>query len=71
MPSPSWAVKNVRCSLCNYMVIVTQPDPSIDPGADYRWYCSNKSCVNHHPGEHKGDTEGRPSWVHEVRLGRD
>ena len=54
----SWFIG--ECKNCGYKVIVTQPT---EYGCDYWWYCSNKQCKNHHPGEQKGDTDGSPSWV--------
>jgi hypothetical protein len=50
------------CTDCGYNVVVTQPDPEIDPCADYWWYCSNKKCKNHAQGQHTGDMEN-PDWV--------
>jgi hypothetical protein len=49
------------CRDCGYKVIVTQPDIDKHPTADYWWYCSNKKCKHHHPGEHTGDQE-QPPW---------
>jgi len=45
---------------CGYKVVVTQP--SVKSDMDYWWYCSNKECANHNPGEETGDME-HPIWV--------
>ena len=50
------------CNKCNYNVVITQPDETIDRYADYWWYCSNKKCEHHEKGEHTGDME-KPEWV--------
>ena len=43
------------CVECKYPIVVYEKE-------DYIWYCSNKDCINHHPGEHTGDMEV-PKWV--------
>lgn len=58
----SWSSSNRICKKCNYPVVVTQPDVQNHPGCDYHWYCSNKQCFNHDPGEHTGDMEC-PEWT--------
>ncbi len=50
----SWFVKDVVCVKCGYSLIITQPT---EPYQDYWWYCSNKTCEHHHPGEQCGDQE--------------
>jgi hypothetical protein len=50
------------CQICDYPVVVTQPDPEITTFEDYQWYCSNPKCKNHSKKEHTGDM-GEPEWV--------
>jgi len=50
------------CRDCGYPVVVTQSDGSLERDTDYWWYCSNKLCARHHPGEQTGDAE-RPAWA--------
>ena len=42
------------CMNCGYNVVVTQ---AIRIDCDYWYYCSNKTCKNHDPGEQLGDME--------------
>lgn len=60
----SWIVKNEVCKACGYNVIVTQ---AVDHGCDYWYYCSNKQCDNHHPGDQVGDME-EVGWTRTVRI---
>ena len=52
--SSSWIVKLAVCRDCEYNLIVTE---ATNRYADYWWYCSNKCCQNHEPGEQLGDQE--------------
>ena len=54
----SW-MSGSYCRVCGHPVVMTQPT---EPGCDYWWYCSNKKCEQHHPGEQTGDQE-MPHWV--------
>ena len=49
---PAWI--DGTCKDCGFPVIITQAS---DKFADYWYYCSNKECKNHHPGEQIGDQE--------------
>ena len=40
------------CNDCGFNLIVTQGRKW-----DYWWYCSNKECKNHHPGEDLSDQQ--------------
>lgn len=53
----SWIVRFAVCKDCDYNLIITQPDWDAEESGDYWWYCSNKKCGNHHPGEQIGDME--------------
>lgn len=54
------------CKECGSNVVITQPNAKEYPHDDYWWYCSNKECHNHQPGEHTGDME-KPDWVEYVK----
>ena len=57
------------CKDCGNNVVVTQPDAENHPHDDYWWYCSNKKCDHHHPGEHTGDME-KPVWVKFIKKNK-
>lgn len=50
--SRSWIVSFAVCKDCGSNLIICQ-----SPKADYWWYCSDKLCENHNPGEQLGDME--------------
>lgn len=50
------------CNNCGYNIVMTQPT---EEACDYWWYCSNKLCKNHHPGEQTGDME-TPEFLKET-----
>ena len=53
----------ILCKDCGYKIIVTVP--ATEETCDYWWYCSNKGCKNHHPGEQTGDQE-EPSFLQKL-----
>jgi len=50
----SWIETDIVCKDCDYNIVVCQTS---EPGTDYWYYCSNKSCKNHKYGEQLGDQE--------------
>jgi len=54
MTAKSWIHRRFLCKKCQYEIVVTQATES---DCDYWYYCSNKTCPNHHPGEQLGDME--------------
>lgn len=49
----SWIVSFAVCWNCDSNLVICQSNQ----GKDYWWYCSNKSCTNHSPGEQLYDCE--------------
>lgn len=58
-PNPAAAWFTGTCASCGAPVVVTG---SQKDGEDYLWYCSNKTCAHHNPGDDTGDMES-PDWV--------
>jgi hypothetical protein len=52
--SRSWLVSFAVCKDCDSNLVICQPTEQF---CDYWWYCSNKECENHHPGEQLGDQD--------------
>lgn len=50
------------CNSCGSKLVVCQTDCSLQEYSDYWWYCSQKGCENHDPGEQTGDME-EPSFL--------
>ena len=48
----SWFCTFEVCKDCDSNLVICQ-----SPKSDYWWYCSDKDCKNHHPGEQLGDQE--------------
>jgi hypothetical protein len=62
MNTESWF--DGQCKDCGYNLVITQPT---EEWKDYWWYCSNKECPHHHPGEQTGDMEF-PTFLDEKRY---
>ena len=48
----TWIVRYGVCKDCDSNLVICQSILH-----DYWWYCSNKMCKNHHPGEQLFDME--------------
>lgn len=60
-PTASWL--SGLCTDCGYPIVVTQ-----SRDMDYWWYCSNKECKNHDPGEQTPDCESPTFYINKKDI---